>query len=38
MNEIEKVVDDPCNGDIVNVELVALDEKKQEVERTFELG
>ena len=38
MNEIEEVVDNPGNGNIVNIQLVALDEEQQQVKRTFKLG
>jgi hypothetical protein len=35
---LEKIICDPRNRDIVNIELIALNEEQQEIEGSFELG
>jgi hypothetical protein len=38
MNESKKVIDDPGDGNIINIKFVPLNKKEQQVKRAFKLG
>ena len=37
MNKIQEIIDDFGNWNVVNIDLISLDKKKQQVEWTFKL-
>jgi hypothetical protein len=37
MDKIQEVIDDPCNGNIINIQFISFYEKKKQVKWPFEL-